>query len=388
MSPQQHETENHINESYQRTDPHDLIQGDEFSSERRDFEEYFTPQQQQQFQQHKLLEFQQRSKRQQVEKVLPLDDFVNFDSNAPTSSASYIGQRLVALKQIQQNQLYEHQLQQQYENRRIFEESSANEPTEFSLEVHENVIAEEDIDEHHYFSHNQPINFTLSPITTDSNCEDLDSEYSLKYLSNDMGSSNEADLSQQYNSNSMPVLEDGLSSEHCSDSENNNVEMNDESQNYEAKLSSVQDLLDNCRIQDDSTEAGSNENNNIYNSKESISSANISDIKPKTEDDEADTDLETDRLLGEQRKLELQQAQLKSNLRKVRCANGQIIISPKVYVQKTQTFIRQGVGTKSPEHVEDTDDDKNYPKSPQVHERTNSRSGKGEDYLKHLLNDC
>lgn len=56
-------------------------------------------------------------------------------------------------------------------------------------------------------------NFTLSPETTDydSNCGDLDS------LSNDINS--QTDFGRLYTS--MPVLEDGLSSGHASDTENN-----------------------------------------------------------------------------------------------------------------------------------------------------------------------
>lgn len=36
----------------------------------------------------------------------------------------------------------------------------------------------------------------------------------------------------------------------------------------------------------------------------------------------------------------------------MRCANGKFIKSPKTHVSKTQTYIRQGVGTQSPEPVE------------------------------------
>ncbi|XP_014222637.1 uncharacterized protein LOC106649641 isoform X10 [Trichogramma pretiosum] len=76
-------------------------------------------------------------------------------------------------------------------------------------------------------------NFTLSPETTecDSNCGDLDSEMSLMMMDNELmpasgllGSVN--DLGNNSDSlriyTSMPVLEDGLSSGHASDTDNNN----------------------------------------------------------------------------------------------------------------------------------------------------------------------
>ncbi|KAJ8667442.1 hypothetical protein QAD02_009105, partial [Eretmocerus hayati] len=76
-------------------------------------------------------------------------------------------------------------------------------------------------------------NFTLSPETTecDSNCGDLDSEMSLMMMDNEMlpasgllGSvgdlGNNSDSLRIYTS--MPVLEDGLSSGHASDTDNNN----------------------------------------------------------------------------------------------------------------------------------------------------------------------
>ncbi|XP_060529602.1 amyloid-beta A4 precursor protein-binding family A member 2-like [Cylas formicarius] len=76
-------------------------------------------------------------------------------------------------------------------------------------------------------------NFTLSPETTDcdSNCGDLDSEVSLMLMENDLGPTGGIigsntdvvtpnDALRLYSS--MPVLEDGLSSGHASDTDNNN----------------------------------------------------------------------------------------------------------------------------------------------------------------------
>lgn len=76
-------------------------------------------------------------------------------------------------------------------------------------------------------------NFTLSPETTDcdSNCGDLDSEMSLMLMDNDLMPASGllgsvGDLGNNSDSlkihASMPVLEDGLSSGHASDTDNNN----------------------------------------------------------------------------------------------------------------------------------------------------------------------
>ncbi|XP_066258835.1 amyloid-beta A4 precursor protein-binding family A member 2-like isoform X9 [Euwallacea similis] len=76
-------------------------------------------------------------------------------------------------------------------------------------------------------------NFTLSPETTDcdSNCGDLDSEVSLMLMENDLAPSggllgSNTDLAVPGDTlrlySSMPVLEDGLSSGHASDTDNNN----------------------------------------------------------------------------------------------------------------------------------------------------------------------
>ncbi|XP_070493286.1 rho GTPase-activating protein gacG isoform X2 [Chironomus tepperi] len=402
----------------------------EFSETRKVLDEFFTPQEQQQFQQQKLLEFQQQSKLQQVEKALPLDDFVDFKQQ---TSATYIGQRLAALKQMQQKQHYEHQLQQQYENRSMIEEATT---TKSKPILYENEIGEDELDIQNYYGNcPQSKNFTLSPETTDydydSNCGDLDSEFSLKYISSDLSLSNEIngiqDTGRLYSS--MPVLEDGLSSGHASDTENNNpnistvlendnmsLSMNQASQKYSCGISSIQASLYNYKNQQeddpDDIEETSHDididktqdmqvalkdirgtlerskkltssinealihssgntkninnsnsvNNNINTSKESLVSTNITQ-KQHGEEEEHDTDLETDRLLGQQRMNELQQGGFddNKNMRKVRCANGQIIKSP-IGMSKTQTSLRHGIGTQlsteqSPDHSEECCDD-------------------------------
>jgi hypothetical protein len=356
----------------------------EFSETRKVLDEFFTPQEQQQFQQQKLLEFQQQAKLQQVEKALPLDDFVDFKQQTP---ATYIGQRLAALKQMQQKQHYEHQLQQQYENRSIIEEASV---TKSKPILYENEIVDDDLETQNYYGTcHQSKNFTLSPETTDydydSNCGDLDSEFSLKYISSDLSLSNEIngipDTGRLYSS--MPVLEDGLSSGHASDTENNNpnissilendkmsLSMNQATQKYPVcGISSIQASLYNYKNQQqeqivDNQETSheisndtaqemqvalkdirgtlerskkltssindtlihtsgnsksltnnnnnNNNNNNLNASKESLESTSANQ-KQHGEDEEHDTDLETDRLLGQQRMNELQQGGFDDN---------------------------------------------------------------------------
>lgn len=73
-------------------------------------------------------------------------------------------------------------------------------------------------------------NFTLSPETTDcdSNCGDLDSEVSLLLLESEGPTGGNGENPNQLAPDSMrlyssmPVLEDGLSSGHASDTDNNN----------------------------------------------------------------------------------------------------------------------------------------------------------------------
>lgn len=354
----------------------------EFSETRKVLDEhFFTPQEQQQFQQHKLLEFQQQSKLQQVEKSLPLDDFGDFKQQ---SSATYIGQRLAALKQIQQKHHYEHQLQQQYENRSMMEDANV---TKSKPILYENEIVDDDLEmqnQNYYGSRQFSKNFTLSPETTDydydSNCGDLDSEFSLKYIS-DLSLSNDLNGAQDFGRlySSMPVLEDGLSSGHASDTENNNpstlendnmsMSMNQATQRYPSGISSIQASLFNHKHPEEASSAAKEQtsrddqaedmqtalkdicgtlerskkltssisealihssgltknNNNINNnnnninlstSKESLASSKKESQQPKAQtevDEEHDTDLETDRLLGQQRMNDLQQGGFDDN---------------------------------------------------------------------------
>lgn len=165
----------------------------------------------------------------------------------------------------------------------------------------------------------------------------------------------------------MPVLEDGLSSGHASDTENNNpstlesdnmsISMNQATQRYPSGISSIQTSLlnfksqqeainDESASQDDQNvqlalkdicgtlerskkltssinetlihSSGLTKNNNhLSTSKESLASSKEVPqqlSKPQVEiDEEHDTDLETDRLLGQQRMNELQQGGFDDN---------------------------------------------------------------------------
>lgn len=313
-----------------------------FPERRESHEEFYDPQIQQQLQQQKILEFQQRSKRKQVEQVLPLDD----ESGLPQSSASYIGQRLLALKNIQQKQLYEHLLQQQYENKNIIEEAYSNDPLNLPLDHLENEVDLDMNDD----SHCPPKSLNYSPETYSigSNYNDIDSDPIAVYRKNlDLQNEQGGQKIQLFDAKSMPSVEDGLSSENDSDSENNNLKLNScidltasttsgdasfenisrkaifhtsstreadtrgqiisrkisdtdlEPTNNQEKSKEVSDSL-GC---ESSQGIEDEDNNNIYASKESLTSTNTENI-PKTDEVDVDTDLETDRLLGEQRKLE------------------------------------------------------------------------------------
>lgn len=244
---------------------------------RRVHEEFFSHQQQQELHQQKLLEFQQRSKLQQVENALPLEDFANLDPGSTPSSASLIGQRLVALKQQQQKQHYEHLLQQQYENHNIFED---NEPSFFN-QIYEAEILEDGQEAHANGASSYSNSFAMSPEPNDydSNLDSL--ENSLKYVN-------------PFCNIPMPVLEDGLSSEHGSDTENNN---NLDSLSSPARASEAQ----NSSLSEQKSSPDPASRNNNHPNDEAESSVEASEVKV---DEELDTDHETDRLLGEQRMLE------------------------------------------------------------------------------------
>jgi hypothetical protein len=306
--------------------------------------------QHQEFQQHKLVEFQQQSKIQkQVEKVMPMEDLID----SQQSTASY--QRLVALKQIQQKQHYEHQLQQQYENRKIIEacvdakilppqseNQEAKSPCQ-QQQMYDNEITENELDERNYYTKEIAQNFTMSPSETtdcDSNYGDIDSEYSPRFINSNV-------QTNELNWKSMPILEDGLSSGGESDNENNNSESNyrpdvksfaspsmnlqpqiyvdredlqehdsnnrisSHSNEYNEKSHEIESTLINIRSTlelskklstsiNDALAINSNVpsiNNNTYASKESLSN----DLKDSIKGEDEDTDLETDRLLGQKR---------------------------------------------------------------------------------------
>lgn len=356
------------NHSHQDTTKDLFSFDDEISDPRQYSDEFLSPQLQQQFQQQKLLEFQQQSKRQQVEKALPLDDLGDFDSQQSSASYSQL-QRLVALKQIQQKQHYEHQLQRQYENRRIIEEACANIPVEPVLDQFEAETVEDELDRTNYYANIQSKNFTMSPETTDydydSNCGDMDSEFSLKYISSERSYSSDFNGTNESGRHHMPmpILEDGLS-----DTENNNsetetkignaVDANLDFKKYTSEISSIQASLNDYKIQQTDGEivdaekasdelestlysirgtlerskklsstinealvhSGGNKvkDNGIFISKESLTSTNPGENPVKADDEEPDTDLETDRLLGRQRMNELQKGAFDDN--RVSCA--------------------------------------------------------------------
>jgi hypothetical protein len=338
--------------------------------------EFFSPFQQQELQQQKLLEFQQQSKLQQVEKVLPLD---NLDLESPQRSVGIPYsqlQRLVALKKIQQKYNYEHILQQHYENRNIIEEAY-----DHHHQHYDESIIEDDLEKLNCYANVQAKKFTMSPDATDndSNCGD-ESEFSLKYnLNSDLSLTTTSDLNasgafeHSKLDNCMPTLEDGLSDNESSypDINYNNVSTNtncsrksstsahhqleshhQQMQRKNRQLSSIDYNINNLHISDESisddlrgerernlskqntepeliinnqnqltSEVSKNlsslanygctsgdEENEMKTSENSITTVNhlnIGSSPTKREDEEADTDLETDRLLGQQRVNEL-----------------------------------------------------------------------------------
>jgi hypothetical protein len=89
-------------------------------------------------------------------------------------------------------------------------------------------------------------------------------------------------------------------------------------------------------------------------------------------------------------------------MRKIRCANGQIIKSPLIGVNKTQTSIRHGIGTQpvlsaeqSPNHEEEIDNDDLKSKSPEsliksptgsIISKGKRRNKEGEFYVVNIHN--
>ncbi|KAL9880719.1 X11L isoform 2-T3 [Glossina fuscipes fuscipes] len=149
------------------------------------------------------------------------------DSNKHIDKA-YIGQRLARIpkdelymvhrspKKQQQSQQQQHlQQQQQQQQQQQMCDNVYNDSNDIELYIDSNSRSSGDLAdtelEANLRRHSR--NFTLSPETTDydSNCGDLDS------LSNDINCT--TDFGKLYTS--MPVLEDGLSSGHASDTENN-----------------------------------------------------------------------------------------------------------------------------------------------------------------------
>ncbi|XP_059618780.1 protein lin-10-like isoform X1 [Phlebotomus argentipes] len=253
--------------------------------------------------------------------------------------------------------------------------------------------------EHHVRRHSR--NFTLSPETTDydSNCGDLDS------LSNDINGI-VPDFNRLYTS--MPVLEDGLSSGHASDTENNNPAIGEARQrvitggNFLEQSSSPKRCIEGIQEHDQGQEVKSfptppppqplqdvqaalkdirttlqrtktlpaastiptavdrnipkgvieaaketespvwvPRHHNNATSRESLSSEHPSKAM-SGEDEEADTDLETDRLLGQQRLDDQGFYEDKTGMWK-----GKLAKSPSGSKSPplAQSTIRQGVGT-------------------------------------------
>ncbi|XP_058444171.1 amyloid-beta A4 precursor protein-binding family A member 2-like isoform X2 [Malaya genurostris] len=245
--------------------------------------------------------------------------------------------------------------------------------------------------------------FTLSPETTDydSNCGDLDSEVSLRYigLSGDLnglpghvGSGVTGDPGTDYGRlySSMPILEDGLSSGHASDTENNlpppgsGISIVMDQQSVIAGVESEQERtadVDQCEQQeldscDEVQEAIKDIKAALQKTKILPSTEGSSTLVPDQEgtstispvwvpraysksresldsdqpakllsadEEEADTDLETDRLLGQQRLDEHGFVDDKSWTERPKIRS---VRSPGVpLISKNHTAIRAGLGT-------------------------------------------
>ncbi|XP_058840136.1 uncharacterized protein LOC131695623 isoform X2 [Topomyia yanbarensis] len=284
---------------------------------------------------------------------------------------------------------------------------------------------ESELDQQHQQQHQHPLddsklrNFTLSPETTDydSNCGDLDSEVSLRYIGNEyglsgdlnglsghVGSGGNGDSGTDYGRlySSMPILEDGLSSGHASDTENNlpppgsgisivmdqqsvNVGADSEQDTGNLRISSSQLVatdvdqcdqvqeLDSCdevqeaikdikaalqktkilpSIEGTSVLVPDQEGTSSISpvwvprsydkSRESLDSDQPAKLL-SADEEEADTDLETDRLLGQQRLDEHGFVDEKSWTERPKIRS---VRSPAVpLISKNHTAIRAGLGT-------------------------------------------
>lgn len=248
----------------------------DLSSEFYNFGESFDPLQHQQLQQYKLLEFQQTTKRKQG---LPLEDCrVRFPKSA-------IERRLLALKQLQEKQRYEHQLQQQYENRSIIENSCASDLTDTTLPLHENAVID-DFEEPFFCSDNMS---RFPPEISERRCLETDS---ISSFIHDASESNiesevEAVTTEFYNTISSPSA-----GKEFSDFEDENRT------NISKELESSNDYEHNELNE---------ENTNISKSRESLASSRVQDVNSKTGEDEFENDSETHRLIRRHSNPELQQ---------------------------------------------------------------------------------
>ncbi|XP_021694753.1 uncharacterized protein LOC110674772 isoform X2 [Aedes aegypti] len=290
---------------------------------------------------------------------------------------------------------------------------------------------EQQLQQHHKHQHHTHVDskirsFTLSPETTDydSNCGDLDSEVSLRYMGNEYGLSGDlnghmgsggggndnsiTDYGRLYSS--MPILEDGLSSGHASDTENNlapppppppisgisivmdqqqqlpsddpsalaieqesghpfisSIQMAaadqpaqlDSSDEVQEAIKDIKAALQKTKILPstegpsmlDAEQVGRTEVSPVWvprsfdKSRESLDSDQPAKLL-SADEEEADTDLETDRLLGQQRLDDLGFSDEKSWTAADRAAKIRSIRSPTVpLISKNHTAIRAGVGT-------------------------------------------